>query len=459
MEKYTSINFEAKVKPLHQINDEFSYVRVYVQGVGKNRNMTYMSKENIQKALPTLNYCPVVGHLIEYTDDQGVTHRYIGGHDWELTADWELKDLTVPYGVVVENSFDFEVVNEYGIDVEYLIADAILWTGRYPELKQAIYSDDIWFNQSMELNMTDGKWRPLEEDSNYTDILEWSYSALCLLGKADADSTNGHTDKKENTTPCFINAKVIPIEFSKDEFAELMAEMKEKLAFCMNQPSTEVPVTAEVEINDNNGGSAMTDENKDEVVAEVTEPAVEETAIVAPEVPVEENPETVIEEPVVEDPEAEPVVQETTATVVEQPSENFGALYAELKEKYDALEKEFSDYKAEHSFLNSDFAVLKEYKEGKEKEERQRAEEALFAEYEDEIGKTKEFKELKDKSADFSLTALKKECLCIVGMYSMTNKKTKPVTREPLKFSLEVDTNTVDDEVVYDGLFEKYLKR
>ena len=73
--KYTSITFNAKVKPIKPINPEFDLVKIYVQGVGKNRNGSYMSKTNIQKSLPTLNYCPVVGHLLEYTDNEGNKHR------------------------------------------------------------------------------------------------------------------------------------------------------------------------------------------------------------------------------------------------------------------------------------------------------------------------------------------------------------------------------------------------
>lgn len=236
--KYSSITFKAKVKPIKPVNPEFDLVKIYVQGVGKNRNGSYMSKENIEKALPTLNYCPVVGHIIEYTDNDGNKRRYIGGHDYEIDDNWEFKNLTVPYGVVVENSYDWETVNEYGTDVEYLTANAILWTGRYPELKECIYSDDTWFNQSMEINIGEGKYRPLDEDSNYTEFLEWDYSALCLLGKADENSTNGHTDSSEHTEPCFISSRVLPVEFEKSEFEMIMTEMKQKLSQCFDNQSS-----------------------------------------------------------------------------------------------------------------------------------------------------------------------------------------------------------------------------
>ena len=456
--KHTSITFKAKVKPIKPINPEFDLVKIYVQGVGKNRNGSYMSKTNIQKALPTLNYCPVVGHLIEYTDNEGNKHRYIGGHDWEITEDWEIRDLTVPYGVVVENSYDWEVINEYGKDVEYLTANAIMWTGRYPELKDTLYSDEIWWNQSMEISIPEGKYRPLEEDSNYTELLEWTYSALCLLGKADKDSTNGHTDTREHTEPCFISARVVPVEFSKSEFAEAMNEMKEKLSFCLkNQSSTTVTdVTMEVDIDKNNGGSTMAEEIKNEVVDEVTETVVEETLEETVKNTVEDVAEEVVEETTdetteeivdetveehKEDTPTEEVVEEATEeTVVEESSEDYSVLYAELKEKYDALENEVIS--------------LREYKQTKESEERKCAEDALFADYEETIGETEEFKSLKEKASEFSLDALKKECLCIVGMYSMTNKTKETNKSDSLKFSLEPE---VSEDEPYGGLMKKYL--
>lgn len=474
MKKYSNIAFEAKIKPIKPINEEFTLVKVYVQGIGKNRNSTYMSKENVEAALPTLSYCPVVGHLIEVTDDNGEKHRFFGGHDWTFNEDWEIVDLTVPYGVVVEDSFDFEIVTEYGVEVEYLTANAILWTGRYPELYDAIYSEDIWFNQSMEINIAQGKYRPLEEDSNYTELLEWSYSALCILGKADKDSTNGHTDEREHTEPCFISSRIIPVEFSKSEFTELMNEMKEKISFCMNQSST-----TEVDIDENtNGGSTMHNFEENEVVEETVEEILvedeseETTELISDDVD-GATPETTEEEfeqeEVVDetaefetvDETAEEVADEATETEVveESPDEtevDFSSLYSELKEKYDVLEEEFSVYKAEHSFLNSEYEALKDYHDQKESEIRNQKETEIFAKYSSKIGDAPEFKELQAKAADYSLAELEKECLCLVGMYSMTNETSKP---ESLRFSItEKDSEDLDDEP-YGGLIRHYIKK
>ena len=451
--KYASVNFDVKLVPREKINNEFTLCKCYAFGLGKNRNYSHISKENMERCKSTLSYAPVVGHLMEkYDKDGNVIGRYFGGHDYTITEDWELKPLTVPYGVVVADSFQYEMVNEYkdNHEREYLTCDVILWTGRYPELLEAVYDETTYFNESAELNVEE--YRPLEDDSNYVDITDFTFSALCILGKSE--------DAQYHTEPCFIESKIQPKQFSvcTDEFAEAMNEMKEKLSFCLkNQSSTTVTdVTMEVDIDKNNGGSTMAEEIKNEVVGEVTETVVEETLEetventvedVAEEVVEETTDETteeIVEETVEENKEeasTEEVVEETTEeTVVEESNEDYSVLYSELKEKYDALENEV--------------VSLREYKQTKEVEERKCAEDALFADYEETIGETEEFKSLKEKASEFSLDALKKECLCIVGMYSMTNKTKETNKSDSLKFSLEPETS--EDEP-YGGLMKKYL--
>lgn len=451
--KYASVNFDVKLIPQKKINNEFTLCKCYAFGLGKNRNYSHISKENMERCKSTLSYAPVVGHLMEkYDKDGNVIGRYFGGHDYTITEDWELKPLTVPYGVVVADSFQYEMVNEYkdNHEREYLTCDVILWTGRYPELLEAVYDETTYFNESAELNVEE--YRPLEDDSNYVDITDFTFSALCILGKSE--------DAQYHTEPCFIESKIQPKQFSvcTDEFAEAMNEMKEKLSFCLkNQSSTTVTdVTMEVDIDKNNGGSTMAEEIKNEVVDEVTETVVEETLEEAVENTVEdvagevveettdEATEEIVDETVEENKEDTPteeVVEETTEeTVVEESNEDYSVLYSELKEKYDALENEV--------------VSLREYKQTKESEERKCAEDALFADYEEIIGETEEFKSLKEKASEFSLDALKKECLCIVGMYSMTNKTKETNKPDSLKFSLEPEAS--EDEP-YGGLMKKYL--
>lgn len=316
--KYTSLKFKAKVKPVEKLNEEFTLCKCYVQGVGKNRNYSYMSKENIIKNSSTLHYAPVVGHLIQKEDGS----LYMGGHDWTIDENCNFKSICVPYGVVTMDEFEFEEVDEYGEKVEYMTANVVLWTGRYPELMEAIYSEDIWFNQSMEISVE--QYRPYEEDSNYTELLDWTYSALCMLGKAD------DKDAPEHTEPCFIESKIIPYNFSKAEFAEAMSEMKHGLAFYFKKKGVEETM----------------DKIKDvemEIEPNVETPALEEEPVV--EMEVTEEVEVAPEAEAIEEEVIEPKVE----TVVEEP-ENV---------ELNALQSEFDAYKESHKYSNEEYEGLK----------------------------------------------------------------------------------------------------
>ena len=438
--KYSSITFKAKVKPIKPVNPEFDLVKIYVQGVGKNRNGSYMSKENIEKALPTLNYCPVVGHIIEYTDNDGNKRRYIGGHDYEIDDNWEFKNLTVPYGVVVENSYDWETVNEYGTDVEYLTANAILWTGRYPELKECIYSDDTWFNQSMEINIGEGKYRPLDEDSNYTEFLEWDYSALCLLGKADENSTNGHTDSSEHTEPCFISSRVLPVEFEKSEFEMIMTEMKQKLSQCFDNQSSNSEVDNKDKID---GKEDEVVENEKEEVIETVDEVNEESTEKVVENTTEETPDAEVNEDTNTESENEEVQEDET--VVEASVEETVEETVEMSE-LDSLKAEYEEYKNSHSHTNEEFDELQKYHDDAEFEKIHAERETMLSDEKYSVlAENEAFAELKKNMDNYSLADLEKEAKVIfadyvssVGTFSMNDSNKKSTSK--IRFSMKKDT-------------------
>ncbi len=215
----------AKIVPSEPSNKEFTLAKVYVCSPGKNRNMSFLSKRELDAAAPSLAYVPVVGHLMEKRDKDGnVVGHVFGGHDFTITDDFEIKPITVPFGVVTADNPQYETIMEFGKEKEYVTAYAMLWTGRYPELKDAIYSEDIWFGQSMEINYEN--YEILEEDSNYVELHGLNYSALCILGKSD--------DPKEHVEPCFPNAHIEPVKFdlNTEQFSQAMAEMREHLSHC-----------------------------------------------------------------------------------------------------------------------------------------------------------------------------------------------------------------------------------
>lgn len=426
--KHTSLKFKAKVTPIEKINDEFTLCKCYVQGVGKNRNFSYMSKENIQRCLPTLSYAPVVGHLIDKLDEDGnpTGEKYMGGHDYYIDDDWNLKSACVPYGVVKADSFDFETVKEYEdeIETEYLTAEVVLWTGRYPELMEAIYSDDFYFNESMEISVSE--YRPYEEDSNYTELTDFTYSALCLLGKADDKTSPEHTE------PCFVESKVIPVQYSleKEEFSKVMGELKNELAFYFNKDNTD---GKEDEVVENEKEEVI--ETVEEVNEESTEEVVENTTEETPDAEVNEDTNTKSENEEVQEDETvvEASVEETVEETVEM---------SEL----DSLKAEYEEYKNSHSHTNEEFDELQKYHDDAEFEKIHAERETMLSDEKYSVlAENEAFAELKKNMDNYSLADLEKEAKVIfadyvssVGTFSMNDSNKKSTSK--IRFSMKKDT-------------------
>ena len=431
--KKLKLDFEMTIFDVVDLNKSFASAKVLIAYTGRNRNYSDIGKQAFIDALPSIKNIPIVGRYDVDKDD-------FGGHDIKVVNKEDGIDIvntTIPFGVVPESAnqwFETRIVN--GEEKECLFTDVVLWKRQHGYEYIASVGT---LGQSMEINIDSY----VVDSDGYCIIDKFQFEALTILG--------------DDITPCFENACVqmysneIVSDF-KLQFSEMLREFKE-----LNQSSTTVTdVTMEVDIDKNNGGSTMAEEIKNEVVDEVTETVVEETLEETVKNTVEDVAEEVVEETTdetteeivdetveehKEDTPTEEVVEEATEeTVVEESSEDYSVLYAELKEKYDALENEVIS--------------LREYKQTKESEERKCAEDALFADYEETIGETEEFKSLKEKASEFSLDALKKECLCIVGMYSMTNKTKETNKSDSLKFSLEPE---VSEDEPYGGLMKKYL--
>ena len=426
--KHTSLKFKAKVTPIEKINDEFTLCKCYVQGVGKNRNFSYMSKENIQRCLPTLSYAPVVGHLIDKLDEDGnpTGEKYMGGHDYYINDDWNLKSACVPYGVVKADSFDFETVKEYEdeIETEYLTAEIVLWTGRYPELMEAIYSYDFYFNQSMEINVSE--FRPYEEDSNYTELTDFTYSALCLLGKADDKTSPEHTE------PCFVESKVIPVQYSleKEEFSKIMGELKNELAFYFNKDNTD-------------GKEDKVVENEKEEVIETVEEVNEESTEEVVENTTEETPDAEVNEDTNTESENEEVQEDKT--VVEASVEETVEETVEMSE-LDSLKAEYEEYKNSHSHTNEEFDELQKYHDDAEFEKIHAERDAMLSDEKYSVlSENEAFTELKKNMDNYSIADLEKEAKVIfadyvssVGTFSMNDPNEKSTSK--IRFSMKEDT-------------------
>lgn len=480
MEKF-NINSRTKFSVIEELNSEFTLCKCYVMAHGKNRNMSYFSKELVESKLNTLNYAPVVGHLFKGEDG---AYR-LGGHDITFDDDWNMVSLCVPFGVVKPDTYAWETINEYGTDVEYLTSEIILWTGRYPELKEAIYSDDVWFNQSMEIVAS--QYRPLEEDSNYVEILDYEFSALCLLNKSD--------NPEENVTPCFINASVSPINFSADEFAAKFEELKSAMNKCFNlqkeggeldNTNTNEPIVEPVIDNPDAAANGT-----EPVVEPVVEPAAEPTYSLSDyQLTANEKWDkirTAVRSLNTVNKESDTwfylsdyddnyayvernvyvfATDDFTSQVGRigySESDNEISLtssFEEMRVMWLTLDEANSieEARTNYSAIVAEVETLRPYKLAVEKAERENAEAEIFAKYDSRIGDMPEYKTLKENSSNYDLEQLDRECIMLVGTFAMretpvVQEETKVEPETTFKFSVE---NTTKSKKPYGDLFDRY---
>lgn len=193
---------------LERVNEEFIKCTIAVNSYDQVANGTKFRKEAIEKALPTLNYCPVIGYFKE-GDFSG------HGIEYKITDNgFEEVCYTIPFGVVIKDSYRFESLQKDNGELEeYVMCDAYLW-GRYKDAIDTVKENKC--NQSMEVSINSA-----ECSESYYDIIDFNYSALCILG--------------ESVTPAFNLAKIRTSDkFSKEDFKACYSEMTEALDKFLN---------------------------------------------------------------------------------------------------------------------------------------------------------------------------------------------------------------------------------
>lgn len=202
------------------LNSELTRARCRVMYTGRNRNYTDITEEALNKLIDRKGYAniPVTAHL--YKGEDGKWR--VGGHDTDIVlkagGGIEFVDRTVPFGVIPEDcNPGFEDVTEKSGEVKrYFCVDVILWTHRY-NIMDAVKSDELWFNQSMEITINHCDY----DRDDYCVIDDFSLSALCLLNH---DPIN----RENEVEPCFPSASVTRFELDefKKEFDILLEKYK-----------------------------------------------------------------------------------------------------------------------------------------------------------------------------------------------------------------------------------------
>ena len=220
---FKCIDMPTKLSNFQVLNPDFTRCKCNVFYTGKNRNWTIITDNALHKLIERKGYAnvPVVGHIKLNKDGK----KIMGSHDRkiEITNDGiEEINECVAMGVIPldANPRMEKIVGADGIEREYFTVDVILWTHYFPDLMETTYSDEIYFNHSMEIRMLD-TWL----DNQYTVIDDLSLQALCMLGKYD----NTHGNSEDNSEPCFEDSKIRRFSIGESQFKQNFELMLEKL--------------------------------------------------------------------------------------------------------------------------------------------------------------------------------------------------------------------------------------
>jgi hypothetical protein len=432
------LDFQASISDVKQINPLFSTCKVRVLYTGKNRNMSIITKDAVEKALPTLKNIPIVGEYSEENEDYK-------GHGGAISMDdYRFIHTTKPYGVVPESaSYEWEEVKgRDGSIREYLtINGCYLWTGRYEEAFDVVENGK---GQSMEIEVTDGRW--VEEQEAY-QIDNFVFSALCILGN--------------DVEPAFEDANITAYSLDKDsfkqEFSALMSELKsslsqeeevkdmEKLKELLEKYSlTMEDITAKgIDLNE------ISEEDLESKIVEVFEIDVENSKPEADAGKENDNNLDGDDNPDGDDAQ-EPVGDEGDEDVV-KPEDNEEP-QVENAVDVEALQARITKLEGEVEAKDVELNSLREFKLNTEKAEKENKAQKLFNDF--------QLTEEDVKGLDihkFSLEEIEEKCYAILGRKMASKKNFSKLKDEGnIRITVENKDNQDEQPKPYGGLFEKY---
>lgn len=235
---HVRLEYGASIDNFESCNPSFDRGVMRICYTGKNRNGSIITREAMERCLPSIYNCPVV---CRYDRETG----QIGAHDVDFVngedGGMKIVHATSPVGLIPESAHtwfaDYE--EEDGTIHEYLYADVLLW--KRQEAYNHIKENGIT-SQSMEIDVLDGGF----SDGGY-EIKDFCFTAFCLL---------------ETAKPCFESAGLVTFEL--EEFQEqlnvMLAEAKQFLSV---PPSNEVSIDKNTE-----GGNAVLKKEKLALMAE-----------------------------------------------------------------------------------------------------------------------------------------------------------------------------------------------
>lgn len=514
MSEKIKLDFSVSFSEIINLNPNFSMAKMKVAYVGRNRNMSDISKEVFIDAIPTIFNCPIVARYDRETNQ-------FGSHDIEVVIDDKTKEIkivnaTTPFGVIPESAkWYFEEIQEANGSInEYLIVDVILWR-RQEGYEHLIELESI--DESMEVDFI----KQHIDNEGYCVAEKMCFSAFCLL---------------ETAKPCFESASVqmfseqindnYKLQFSKmvEDFKDLMKEQSNKIDFSINITykggENELILTQEKITEILTEYEIIQDDLDFEITKEMTEEDFRlkldgfkekyqkcskaetyATTYLQKRQALENACDTTVERN-----ENDEVISSTyywvqdfddTYVYVEKnycSDDNQECTYGRFAYTYDAtentatltsdfelmilarltveeneklersrnafelLEIEFEDYKKEYSTPNEEANQLKEFKKARISEDHKLEVNAVLDEFED-LKEIEEFIGFKEKAEEFeNIEDLKEKCYAIRGKNTPVKFSAKPNKPTSIKLPIGSPSDNSDDEP-YGDIFNEYGKR
>ena len=487
MDEKNLMRYETKIQLVpssyQQINKQFALVDILLCYHGRNRNMTSISKEVIEKALPSLYGIPIVGEY--YTLDDGSKDFGTHGGKIIITDDGiKYEQTTKPYGFItkeaVENASWVTITEKDGhTKHEYLkLSRNVIWKDRYEEVEKIL---DENYGESMEIAIDSYEY----DKDGYCVIKDFTFSAACILGSHLDGST---------VVPCFESSKIgrlFEVDSFKQEFSQMLDEYNK-----LTETDSTATVPNKHETNPKEDKETMelkkfaeilstskigdTDVNKYRLLN------VTDSKVFA--LDMEDYKPYGFDYAVTTEEDAEDIVIDfnskvemslsATEKITEENFEEFeiksvAEKYAETKtaEHTAILEGEFNkkvdELKASYDDLSASYAVamkkLDEYeaKEAQAKAEQHEADvKAMFEKYAEKLGKCSEFLVYKAKCnpAEVTVDELNEKLTLMVGKYMMDSQTKKNFSYNPTETKVN-DVNKHDAITSrYGNLLNKYIK-
>lgn len=218
-----------KTEEVSGADERYTKVKIWLMHLGKNVNGSVFEKEVVDQAIPTLQYCPIVGFVED--NDSGESdfsdHRYV---ITKTDNGLEHKYMGVAYGVITssdDNNAHYEDrVCDDGETRTFLVVDGIVWN-MFEDASSILQRDQIKA-QSMELQQDEDSFDGYEDEDGLYHFTKFSFRASCILGEDYEPAMMNSTVEVQFTMRDFVDSLHTELNNKYIAYTKLMDDSKKE---------------------------------------------------------------------------------------------------------------------------------------------------------------------------------------------------------------------------------------